>query len=193
MEFILASSSPRRRSLLEQLGIDATVRPADLDETPLAGEAAEPYVERLAVAKASANALAHAQGGALVVAADTIVAIDGELLGKPVNDSEARSQLRRLSGRDHMVFTGVAVRLGDQIVSGVESTKVSFRSLSAAEIDWYIATGEPKGKAGGYAIQGAGGAFVARIDGSFDNVIGLPRVLLNSLLSEVGHNLVSLA
>lgn len=186
MNVILASSSPRRRALLEQLGIDATIQPADIDESPRPGETAPVYVERLAVEKARTVTTRSA----VVIAADTIVSIDGELLGKPRNDAEARSHLRRLSGRVHDVLTGVAVAKDGEIASGIESTSVTFARLCEREIDWYVATGEPRDKAGSYAIQGAAGVFVTEIDGSFDNVIGLPRHLLRTLAADLGHDLL---
>lgn len=116
------------------------------------------------------------------MSADTIVTIDGELLGKPVDDEDAARMLRQLSGRTHQVMTGVAVRRSGQVESFVETTTVHFDDLSDDEISWYIGTGEPVDKAGAYAIQGRGGAFITAIDGSYDNVIGLPRYRLRSLL-----------
>ncbi len=186
MQLILASSSPRRSALLEQLGIDPIVRPSDVDETPRPGEAPDEYVERLARAKAAAAD----PDGAVVVAADTIVTIDGELLGKPRSAAEARAHLRRLSGREHEVLTGLAVRTEGAEAAGVESTRVTFAALDESDIAWYVATGEPTDKAGSYAIQGAGGLFVSEIDGSFDNVIGLPRRLLRCLVAELGVDLL---
>lgn len=187
MKIILASSSPRRRSLLEELGLDPVVIPADIDERPRANEAAAPYVERLAIEK---GAVIDAAPDELVISADTIVALDGELLGKPTNDEQAADFLRRLSGRGHEVMTGIAVRLGDDTVSAVVETMVRFATLSDADIAWYVGTGEATGKAGAYAIQGRGGAFVASINGSHDNVIGLPRHALITLAQRLGVDLI---
>ncbi len=172
MQIILASSSPRRRQLLEQLGWTFEVRPAEIDETPHADEAATPYVERLARDKSRA---VLCPADTLVIAADTIVTIDGELLGKPADDARAHQMLRQLSGRTHEVMTGVAVRSADNITSFVETTVVHFADLTDDDIAWYVSTGEPVDKAGAYAMQGRGGAFVSSIEGSYDNVIGLPR------------------
>lgn len=180
MALILASGSPRRLALLQELGLDPVVRPADIDETPFDGEAPAPYVERLAIEKGAA---VTTDSQDVVVSADTIVAIDGELLGKPVDDTDAARMLRQLSGRTHQVMTGVAVRRGGQVQSFVETTTVHFDELSDDEIEWYISTGEPVDKAGAYAIQGRGGAFITSIDGSYDNVIGLPRYRLRKLLA----------
>ena len=176
---ILASGSPRRLALLEELGLTPLVQPADIDETPHPGEPAHSYVERLARSKGEAIA---ADPGDVVVSADTIVVIDGELLGKPETDERAGEMLRQLSGRTHEVMTGVAVRRDESIESFVETTVVHFAELSEADVDWYVATGEPHDKAGAYAIQGRGGAFVTSIEGSYDNVIGLPRYRLRPLL-----------
>ena len=183
MRLILASGSPRRLSLLQELGFDPTVWPTDIDETPRPGETPEDYVERLALEKGGAL------GGAIepadvVVSADTIVALDGSLLGKPKNDADATAMLRRLSGRRHHVLTGVAVRRHDTVHSFVETTTVRFGELSDADIAWYVATGEPSDKAGAYGIQGRGGAFVISIEGSYDNVIGLPRHRLRPLITD---------
>jgi septum formation protein len=181
---VLASGSPRRRVFLEDLGIAFEVRPADIDETPHIRELPEVYVERLARTKAIAV------GGAsneVVIAADTTVVIDGDIVGKPTDDADAATILRRLSGRSHEVLTGIAISIGGHTTaSRVVRTKVVFAELSDAEISWYVATGEPHGKAGAYAIQGRGGALIERVEGSVTNVIGLPLVELRDLLHEVG-------
>ena len=182
MSLVLASGSPRRLVLLKELGLDPIVRPADIDETPRLAEGAATYVERLAVEKGAA---VGADAGEVVVSADTIVVLDGELLGKPVDDADARSMLKRLSGRTHEVMTGIAVRRGDDVQSFVETTVVHFAELSDADVDWYVGTGEPADKAGAYGIQGRGGAFVESIEGSYDNVIGLPRHRLRPLISDL--------
>jgi septum formation protein len=190
---VLASGSPRRHDLLAGLGLAFEVRPADIDESHPDFEPAPMYVGRLARAKAAAVA----RPGEVVVAADTTVDLDGELLGKPANPDEARALLRRLSGRTHHVHTGVCVhRAVDpvaQIRSDVVDTAVTFATLPEAWIDWYVATGEPLDKAGGYGMQGAAALFVARIDGSPSNVIGLPLDSLASLLREAGTDLFAFA
>jgi len=187
VQIILASSSPRRRQLLEQLGWAFDVRAADIDETPRSNEAAPPYVERLAREKSFA---VECPLDTIVIAADTIVTIDGELLGKPVNDIRAHEMLRQLSGRRHEVMTGVALRSIKAITSFVETTVVHFAELTDEEIAWYVRTGEPADKAGAYAMQGRGGVFVTSIDGSYDNVIGLPRYRLVEAMRARGVDLV---
>lgn len=181
---VLASQSPRRRELLEQLGIPLEVRPAHADEAVLPGEDARAYVLRVAREKA------RAVEGALVLAADTAVVLRGEVLGKPRDADDARRMLRALSGTVHEVLTGVCVRrsapaLGIEL-DAVVSTEVRFAPLSEAEIAWYVRTGEPLDKAGAYAIQGAGGAFVVRVDGSVSNVVGLPLAETADLLRRAG-------
>jgi septum formation protein len=190
---ILASASPRRRELLGRLGVAFEVHPVDADETPRPGEAAADLVRRLAVAKAEA-ALVDLAGVAgddtVVVAADTEVVLDGEVLGKPADADDAARILRRLAGRTHEVLTGVAVAASWGDTAAVESrvarTAVTMTDLSAQEIAWYVGTGEPLDKAGAYGIQGAGGLFVSSIEGSYDNVVGLPLALTRRLLAVVG-------
>lgn len=185
---ILASGSPRRRALLEdRLGLDVVVRPADIDESPKHGEAPAAMVQRLARRKVSA---VEADMEDLVVGADTVVIVDGEVLGKPEDDTRAERMLRALSGREHSVLTGVAVKRGPQGASGVDRTKVRFRRLGPAEIQWYVETGEPLDKAGGYAVQGIGGIFVEHLEGSETGVIGLPLARLAVLANSVGVNLM---
>lgn len=180
---VLASGSPRRLELLRRLGIDPEVRAADVDEAPHPGEAPPTTVARLAAAKARA---VDAPAGALVVAADTEVVLDGTVLGKPADDAEAAAMLRSLSGRDHTVLTGVHVRCDGREAAAVEETVVRFRDLHDDEIEAYVATGEPHDKAGGYGIQGAGGMFVERIEGSDTNVVGLPLATVVRLAADVG-------
>ena len=187
MTVILGSGSPRRRELLAQLGVDFTVASPDIDEDVIPGEQPVPYVQRLAVAKAHAI---PAPADALVIAADTTVDLDGEILAKPLDADDARSMLRRLSGRTHAVHTGLAVRLGEQTVSEVVTSLVTFVVLSEPDLDWYVGTGEPFDKAGAYAVQGAGGAFVERVDGSVSNIVGLPLHTLLRLAAGVGRPLV---
>lgn len=178
---ILASASPRRRQLLEEAGLSPTVVPAQADETPLPDESPTQLVERLACLKAHASLAAESPArGEIVLGADTIVWRDGIALGKPSSDEDARSTLRRLSGRRHHVSTGVCVALaglGGTVAaeeSFVRTTEVLFRELSEDEIDAYVASGEPRDKAGSYGIQGLGRLLVSKIDGDYFNVVGLP-------------------
>ena len=181
---VLASSSPRRRELLTLIGIPHTVSPADIDETPFAGEQPQPHAERLARGKATV--VAAREPNALIVAADTIVVVDGDILGKPRDEAEAGVMLRRLSGRQHVVFTAVAVARDGVIVSDVESVDVTFRALSDGDIARYIATREPMDKAGAYGIQGFGATIVTRIDGDYFAVMGLALGLMVRLMASVG-------
>jgi septum formation protein len=184
---VLASASPRRRELLSRLGLEFEVRAVDTDETPRPGETPEALVLRLALAKARAAA----RPGELALGADTVVAADGALLGKPADDEDARRMLAALSGRSHEVWTGVALvevpaaagtgRLRER--ARACRTEVVFRALSESEIDAYVASGEPRDKAGAYAIQGGAANFVARVDGDYTNVVGLPLPLVEELLA----------
>lgn len=171
---VLVSASPRRRWLLDNIGLTFEVSPADIDERPWPGELPEPYARRMAQEKADAARSAHV--GSWLLAADTVVALGDAALGKPRDDDEAASMLRRLSGRDHVVFTGVAIVAPDRstAVSEVVATSVRFRDLSDDDIQRYIATGEPGDRAGAYAIQGEGAHLIDRVQGSYTNVIGLP-------------------
>lgn len=184
MRVILASGSPRRHELLDMIGIAHEVLPADIDESQRDGERAVEHVERLAREKGAA--VARRFPDSLVIAADTIVVIDGDVLGKPRSAEEARSMLRRLAGRTHVVFTAVAVSLHGRLESTVEEVSVTFLPLSDATIASYVATGEPMDKAGAYGIQGYGSTLVQRIDGDFFTVMGLPLARLVALLAEVG-------
>jgi septum formation protein len=168
---VLASASPRRADLLDSANLDFEVRPADIDESVLPGESPTAYVRRLSIEKAAATAI---RPGEIVIAADTTVEIGGEILGKPIDDDDARRMLRMLGGTAHNVHTGVSIRDANRTRTVVVTTVVDFIDLDDAAIDVYIATGEPFDKAGGYAIQGAGGRLVSAIDGSVSNVIGLP-------------------
>ncbi len=179
---LLASASPRRAELLRAAGFDFDVRVPDVDETRHPGEPAERYCERLARAKAAAVADA---GARVVVAADTVVVVDEAVFGKPVDPADARRMLRALSGRRHDVLTGVAVAAGGRVVSAVVRTGVEFARLDDAELDWYVASGEPMDKAGAYAVQGLASRFVARVDGSYANVVGLPVATVYRLLRDV--------
>jgi septum formation protein len=181
---ILASASPQRRALLSDLGEPFEVVPADVDETPPPG-ALDAAVRAIARRKADAVARRVARG--LVLGADTVIDRDGDLLGKPASVDEARRMLRSLSGRSHRVHTGVALvgAGGAPAREGVATTVVHFRQVAAAEIDAYVASGEPFGKSGAYAIQGGAAGFVERVDGDVDNVVGLPLRLVRRLLAEL--------
>ena len=184
LRVILASQSPRRRELLTLVGITHEVRPADIDETYLAGEKPAPHAERLARGKCAV--IAEREPDALVIGSDTIVVVDGDVLGKPRDRAHARQMLRRLSGRSHVVMTGVAVSWRGSTLSGVEQVGVTFRGLSDEEIERYIDTGEPMDKAGAYGIQGFGATIVARVDGDYFAVMGLALNRLAGLLRQSG-------
>ena len=179
---ILASASPRRRELLTLVGIAHEVRPANIDESYLQGETARQHAERLARGKASAIAV----DDALVIGSDTIVVVDGDILGKPTDRAHAAEMLGRLSGRSHTVMTGVAVQWGGRLLSDLVEVDVTFRSLSGDDIDRYVATGEPMDKAGAYGIQGYGATIVDRVDGDYFAVMGLPLNRLVRLIESLG-------
>ena len=179
---ILASASPRRRELLTLVGITHEVLPANIDESYLPGEMPHEHAERLARGKASAIDVPDA----VTVGSDTIVVVDGDVLGKPRDRAHAAEMLRRLSGRSHVVLTGVAVRWRGDLVSGVEEVGVTFRALSDDEIERYIDTGEPMDKAGAYGIQGYGATIVERVDGDYFAVMGLALNLLVRLMRASG-------
>jgi septum formation protein len=181
---VLASASPRRRELLAMLGLRAEVVPADIDESWLNGEAPLAHAERLAREKAAV--IARRRPDAAVIAADTIVVLDGEILGKPADAAEARATIRRLAGREHLVHTAMAVAYRNHTVAGVETTRVWFRELGDAEIAAYVATGEPMDKAGAYGIQGYGAVIVEKIEGDYFTVMGLGLGRLVKLMGEVG-------
>jgi septum formation protein len=198
-KLVLASASPRRRELLAGLGLAFEVRPVDFDETPHPGEAPRDYVLRLALGKAAARAGA----GELVLGADTIVVLDGELLGKPRDEADARRMLRRIAGREHAVYSGVAlletlsghaVETGELVgrsAATVEISGVVMAPLDDDEIAWYAATGEPLDKAGSYAVQGIGALLVEAIHGSYTNVVGLPLPATRRLFRELGYDLLA--
>jgi len=188
---VLASGSPRRLELLTALGIDPIVRPPDLDEGVHAGESPVDYVARLARAKVTVVAAQpDITPDDLVLAADTTVVLDGEIIGKPSDRADAAEILRRLSGRTHRVHTGLAAQLTGRVETAVIDTDVTFVSLSDDDIAWYVATGEPDDKAGAYGMQGTGTALVAAIDGSPSNVIGLPLPALVELAARLGVRLL---
>jgi septum formation protein len=190
-KLILASASPRRTEILHNAGYAFTVVASAIDETPIPGESAEVMVRRLADAKAELVA-ARSVGPAIVIAADTAVLIGTQILGKPRTTEDARRMLESLSGMTHSVITGVSlVRLPDvERRSFVEATQVHFATLRSDEIEGYLATGEPFDKAGGYAIQGRAGRFIARIEGCYFNVVGLPLARLARELGELGYHRV---
>jgi septum formation protein len=173
-DLILASASPRRRELLERLGLVLRVEPIDLDETPAAGEAARPYAARLAREKGAAAVARLGGDDPAVLAADTVVVLQGEIFGKPRDRTEAAAVLRRLAGRRHDVVSAYAVHFRGALVERAVTTTVSFRLLAPEEIDAYVDSGEWQGKAGGYAIQGVAAVFASEVRGSLTNVIGLP-------------------
>jgi septum formation protein len=181
---LLASASPRRRELLNLVGIGHEVRPADIDETYLPAELPRAHAERLAREKA----LAIDAPDAVTIGSDTIVVVDGQVLGKPRDRTHAAEMLRQLSGRSHIVMTGVAARWRGELASGLEEVGVTFRQLSDDEIERYIDTGEPMDKAGAYGIQGFGATIVDRVDGDYFAVMGLPLNLLVRLLRSLGLN-----
>jgi len=184
-ELVLASQSPRRRELLALIGLAHEVRPADIDESYLEGETPEQHCERLARGKA--NTLAGRVGrDAVVIGSDTIVVVDGQVLGKPDDAVDAARMLRMLSGRAHTVLTAVAVARQGRLESAVERVSVSFREIDDIEIAAYIATREPMDKAGAYGIQGYGATIVSRIEGDYFAVMGLALNLLVRLLARVG-------
>ncbi|MCP1648930.1 MULTISPECIES: Maf family protein [Pseudomonas aeruginosa group] len=184
-QLYLASSSPRRRELLTQIGLPFHIVPASIDETPEAGESAYAYVERLARSKALAglNFLAQ-RADVCVLGADTAVVLDGRILGKPVDRDDALAMLQALSGREHEVLTAVAVADRDRCEARVVSSRVTFRAVSAEEAERYWETGEPQDKAGGYAIQGLAAVFVSRVEGSYSAVVGLPLCETSALLAD---------
>ncbi len=188
---ILASASPRRRELLEGLGLAFEVRPVDIDESPGEGEEAPALVRRLAREKAAAIEN-DGDSDDVVLAADTLVVLDGRVLGKPVDAADARHMLGRLAGRTHTVLTGVAIRdlgSGDERVT-VSSTEVTIGALDPERIAWYVSTGEPMDKAGAYAIQGLGALLVESIRGNYTNVVGLPLPAVRATLAALGRDLL---
>ncbi len=180
---VLASKSPRRAELLAAAGFEFSVRAADIDETPLPAEQPRDHVLRLALEKAAA---VSADGLETVLAADTIVVLNGEILGKPRDRADAVRMLTALSGRRHEVVTGVCLRRGGQTIVEASSTTVWFMKMTPGEIEWYVDSGEPMDKAGAYGIQGLASRFVTRIEGSYSNVVGLPVDLVQRMLRELG-------
>ena len=184
LAFVLASASPRRRELLSGIGLAFDIDKPDIEESPIRGETASDYVRRLAGEKA--RTVLQRQSNRLILAADTTVVIDGDILEKPKSKDEGVEMLQRLSGTRHQVMTGVSIINDDRESSFVSTSYVIFRALAEDEILWYWNTGEPRDKAGGYGLQGAGGAFIEAINGSYSNVIGLPLAETVSLLRSFG-------
>ena len=185
----LASRSPRRAELLQQIGIEFIVLPSDIDETPLLNELSEAYVLRLAAEKAQAcydDLLSQSAPIYPVLAADTTVSLDGKILGKPQDDDEAFQMLSSMSGRCHEVHTGIAVATHEGVQVAISTTQVEMAKLSDETILAYIATGEPRDKAGAYGIQGLAGALIKRIEGSYSGVMGLPIYETAQLLGQAG-------
>jgi septum formation protein len=186
MDLILASASPRRRQLLEEIGVPFRVIPSGVAEILAEGEEPERYVARLASEKAADVAARHT--GAWVVAADTIVFLDGRILEKPLDASDAARMLATIAGREHVVYTGVALRCDESGYSDVrvDRTRVRMLPLTDDEIEWYVSTGEPLDKAGAYAVQGVGALFIESIEGNYTNVVGLPLATLFDMLKRSG-------
>jgi septum formation protein len=184
---VLASASPRRRELLQQLGVPHVVLEVDVDETPLPGESARQLVTRLALAKAQAG-LRRDGAARPVLGSDTVVVVDGMVYGKPVDQADGIRMLAALSGRTHQVMTAVALATGAGVAQALNCTDVTMRSISPAEAAAYWETGEPQGKAGGYAIQGRGALFIEHVSGSYSCVMGLPLYETAQLLQTLRRN-----
>jgi septum formation protein len=189
-KIILASTSPRRSELLKQIGVEFELASGNVQERPHPDEAPPDYITRVARAKVIAVALQRESG--LIIGADTVVVLDGQLLGKPEDEADAERMLKRLSGRWHAVMTGVALYdvATRQEVADFDKTLVKFARLTDKEIEWYVKTGEPMDKAGAYGIQGLGGLFVDEIAGNYYNVVGLPLPLVYRLARRLGYSFV---
>ncbi|MBM3750639.1 MAG: septum formation inhibitor Maf [Acidimicrobiia bacterium] len=183
LPLILASASPRRRELLTAAGFQFTVDVADVDERRRPEEEAEAYARR--VARSKAEAVSARRSGAVVLGADTIVVVDGDVLGKPVDDADAVAMLEKLSGRAHRVLTAVSLVGGPKPMDAIEETVVWMHALAPQEIATYVQSGEPRDKAGAYGIQGLASRFIPRIEGSYTNVVGLPVAVVDRLLRGV--------
>ncbi len=193
MNIILASASPRRKEILQRMGIeDFDIIVSDADETTEEGLTPAEMVEQLSLLKAKAVA-GQVNDDSIIIAADTVVALDGTILGKPSDEEDAFRMLSALSGVSHHVYTGVTVMQGNKVLTRHEATPVQFRSLETEEIEWYIATGECMDKAGAYGIQGYGCLLVEGIHGDYYNVMGLPVVCLAQMLKEFGMNCLQMA
>ncbi|MFM7763287.1 MAG: Maf family protein [Acidimicrobiaceae bacterium] len=190
-QIVLASRSPRRKEILEKLGLVFEIDPPEIDETPRHRENPLSYVQRIAAAKADKVALRHDQR-CVVIAADTTVALDGEIFGQPRDLDEARRMIQKLSKKSHSVHTAVSVRFDGRSANGFDTASVTMRDVTPELLDWYLGTGESMGKAGAYAVQGQGAALVAEVRGELDTVIGLPVWLLTERLAQVGLNIEDL-
>lgn len=182
-KLVLASGSPRRAEILKSVGWDFEKAIPDVDESIIAGESPEEYVERLAVEKA--NAVSSRYDGRIVLAADTTVVIDGEIIGKPVDLDDARGMIAKLAGNWHAVLTGVAVSFDGEAKTGIQSTRVKFASMSDKEIDFLVEKGDPLDKAGAYAVQAQAALFIEGIEGDYWNVVGLPISLVYRLVAAI--------
>jgi len=193
MRLVLASASPRRAELLRAAGYEFETLIVDLDERVRPGERPDAYVRRLAMEKSAAalRKLTGARPELVVLGADTAVVVDGVILGKPIDDREAASMLKRLSGRSHLVLTGVSVRSSQLEAGHVETTTVEFKPLTGDDVEWYVASGEGRDKAGAYAIQGLASRFIPSISGSYSNVVGLPVAVVDELVAEIASNPLS--
>ncbi len=188
---ILASASPRRAEILTALGIPFQTDPANVEETIRTGETAEQAASRLAAEKAAEVAARHP--GLWVLAADTLVVLDGRILGKPADDEDARRILRLLSGKEHRVVTAICLRRhSNPTIETVEESRVSIAALNEEEIDWYVTSGEPRDKAGAYAVQGLGARFIQWVQGSYSNVMGLPARGVYRLMRDAGDPVLAL-
>jgi septum formation protein len=188
VRLILASASPRRAELLQNAGYQFSTLIVDVDERVRPGEAPEAYVRRLAAEKSFAAASKNAADTRvppIILAADTTVVVDGEILGKPEDDADAARMLRRLAGRRHDVMTGLSLRRGAYEIGRVETTMVEFAPMTPEDVAWYVATGEGRDKAGAYAVQGLASRFVRNIQGSYSNVVGLPIATVHELLADI--------
>ncbi|HJZ69923.1 MAG TPA: Maf family protein [Blastocatellia bacterium] len=188
---ILASASPRRAELLKQIGVDFELAPSQIAELPHPDEAPADYITR--IARAKVIAVARKRDAGLIIGADTVVVLDGRLMGKPENEEQAKQMLRQLSGKWHAVMTGVALydAASRREVADYDKTLVKFARLSEREIDWYVGTGEPMDKAGAYGIQGLGALLVDEIAGNYYNVVGLPIPLVYRLARRLGYSFVT--
>ncbi len=185
-QLVLASASPRRAELLRQLGVAFEIAPAEIDETPRPAEKPADYVQRMAREKAAACLRQRSDSTLPVLAADTTVVLDEQILGKPADRLDALATLARLSGREHVVYTAICLRLGTDSLERLSETRVQFLTLDRDQVEAYIDTGEPFDKAGAYGIQGLAAAFVESISGSYSGVVGLPLAETWQLLQRVG-------
>ena len=191
MKLVLASQSPRRKELLGRLGLEFTTKASQVDEEAFSAATPEELVKTLSREKARWVAQRESED-AIVIGADTVVVLDGDVLGKPGSQAQAREMLRRLSGRVHQVYTGVSVCQGDFTVTQVEATQVRFRPLTEEEIHCYVRSGEPMDKAGAYGLQGLGALLVEGVEGDYTNVVGLPICRLGHILLQFGIDCLAL-